>query len=269
MAEAMIPRGMGLEGRSVVVTGGASNIGRAIALALVGEGAVVTILDIDRVQGERTVEAANGLPGEMHLVRCDLCEPAEVDTAFATVIETRGRIDVLVNNVGWSRPAWFGDIGLDEIDVTIRRNLSSTIYATRAAIPAMAKHGGSIISVASDAAFGELKSSVYGAAKGGVVSFMKNMALEYGRNGIRCNVIAPGLVLPPGPESVGEHSLWAVRDGDVISDKGRNDILRSIPLRRLTTPDDVAGAILFLASDRLSAQVTGQVISVSGGSQMP
>jgi NAD(P)-dependent dehydrogenase (short-subunit alcohol dehydrogenase family) len=176
---------------------------------------------------------------------------------------------VLVNNVGWSRPAWFADISVKEMDKAITLNLMSTIHATRAALPLMVERGGSIVSVASDAAFGELKSSVYGAAKGGIISFMKNMALEYGRRGIRCNVVAPGLVLPPGPDDVGEGSLWAIGGSAVIDEKGRADILKTIPLRRLTTPEDIAGSILFLASDRLSAQVTGQVFSVSGGRQMP
>lgn len=263
-------QGLCLEGKSVVVTGGASNIGRAIALAMVDEGADVTILDIDRAQGERTVAAAADLSGSIHLVTCDMCVAGQVDGAFAAVIAKRNHIDVLVNNMGWSRPAWFADISLEEIDFTITRNLSSTIYATRAALPALvANGGGSIVSIASDAAFGELKSSVYGATKGAILSFMKGIALEYGRKKIRCNVVAPGLVLPEDPDAVGEASLWAIGDKAVIDNKGREDILRTIPLRRLTTPDDVAGAVLFLASDRLSAQVTGQVISVSGGRHMP
>ncbi|MGE4324099.1 MAG: SDR family NAD(P)-dependent oxidoreductase [Sphingobium sp.] len=262
-------KGLGLEGKSVVVTGGASNIGRAVALALADEGAAVTIMDIDRAQGERTVAAAAGLPGAMRLVPCDFGVPAEIEAAFEAVGRAYGAIDTLVNNVGWSRPAWFRDVSLAEMDKAIALNLMSTIHATRAALPHMVERGGSIVSVASDAAFGELKSAVYGAAKGGIISFMKNMALEYGRHGIRCNVVAPGLVLPPGPDDVGAGSLWAIGGSTVIDDKGRADILKTIPLRRLTTPDDVAGAILFLASDRLSAQVTGQVFSVSGGRQMP
>lgn len=262
--------GLGLAGTSAVVTGGASNIGRAITLTLAAEGATVSMLDIDREQGERTVADAAGLPGTVRLFPCDMCDAAAVSEAIAAIAADRGRIDTLVNNMGWSKPAWFGDIDLDDMHRAVDRNLMTTVYAARAALPVMvAGGGGSIVSVASDAAFGELKSAVYGAAKGGVISFMKNLALEYGRKNIRCNVVAPGLVLPPGPEDIGEASLWAVGGEQVIDEKGRADILKTIPLRRLTTPDDVAGAILFLASDRLSAQVTGQVISVSGGRQMP
>jgi len=265
-----VTTGLGLAGKSAVVTGGASNIGRAIALALAGEGAMVSILDIDREQGARTIAAASDLLGTVHLVPCDMCDAPAVSDAIAAVAADRGGIDTLVNNMGWSKPAWFADIDLADMQRAVDRNLMSTIYAARAALPIMAaRGGGSIVSVASDAAFGELKSAVYGAAKGGVISFMKNIALEYGRSGVRCNVVAPGLVLPPGPEDIGESSLWAVGGEEVIDAKGRADILKTIPLRRLTTPIDVAGAILFLASDRLSAQVTGQVISVSGGRQMP
>ncbi|WP_420605512.1 SDR family NAD(P)-dependent oxidoreductase [Novosphingopyxis sp.] len=262
--------GLALHAKSVVVTGGASNIGRAIALAFAAEGAWVTIFDIDEAQTATTVFDAANLPGTIVGHACDMCDIEAVERGVANVVAAQSGIDVLVNNMGWSRPAWFADIPIEDIRKAVDRNLYSVIYATRAVLPTMAgAGGGSIVSVASDAAFGELRSAVYGAAKGGVVSFMKNIALEYGRKGVRCNVVAPGLVLPPSAKDVGENSLWAVGGDMVIDDKGRGDIVRSIPLRRLTTPADVAGSVLYLASDRLSAQVTGQVISVSGGSQMP
>lgn len=262
--------GLALAGKSVVVSGGASNIGRAISLAFAAEGARVSIFDIDEAQTAITIRDAADLPGTVIGHICDMCDMAIVERAVSDVVAAQAGIDVLVNNMGWSRPAWFDHIPVEDIRKAVERNLYSVIFATRAVLPVMAKAGGgSIVSVASDAAFGELKSAVYGAAKGGVVSFMKNIALEYGRKGVRCNVVAPGLVLPPSAKDVGENSLWAADGDTVIDEKGRDDILRSTPLRRLTTPADVAGSVLYLASDRLAAQVTGQVISVSGGNQMP
>ena len=262
--------GLDLEGKSVVVTGGASNIGRAIVLAMAAEGARVTLLDIDADQSHRTVQEARALSADVDVIRCDVTDLDAVGKAVADTVELRGGIDVLVNNVGWNRPAWFADVSFEEIDKALRINLLSALYCTRATLPTMAAAGGgSVVAVASDAAFGELRTSVYGAAKAGVVGLMKGLAHEYGRRNVRFNVVAPGLVLPPGPEAVGEHSLWSVGDGEVIDDKGRADILKSIPLRRLSTPDDVAGAVLFFASERLASQITGQVISVSGGKHMP
>ena len=262
--------GLGLAGASAIVTGGASNIGRAITLALAAEGAHVSMLDIDADQARRTAAEADGLTGTVTVVPCDTTEPAQVDAAVTTVVDRSQRIDVLVNNVGWSRPAWFADVTLEEMDKAVRVNLMSTIYCTRAVLSTMRAQGrGAIVSVASDAAFGELRSSVYGAAKGGVISFTKGLAREAGRDGVRLNVVAPGLVLPSGPEASRPDSLWSDGEDEVMDDRGRHDILRSIPLRRLTAPEDVAGSVLYLASHRLAAQVTGQVISVSGGRQMP
>jgi 2-hydroxycyclohexanecarboxyl-CoA dehydrogenase len=264
--------GLGLEGTSIVVTGGASNIGRAIVLAAVAEGARVSIWDVDVDQAERTAAEATALGAEHDpvVVDCDTTVPAQVEAAAAATLAANGGIDVLVNNVGWNRPDWFGGLTENDIDKAIRVNLLSATYATRAVLPAMVEQGGgSVVAVASDAAFGELKTSVYGAAKAGVVALMKALALEYGRHGVRCNVVAPGLVLPPGPEAVGVNSLWAIGGSTVIDERGRSDILASLPLRRLTTPEDVAGSVLFFASERLARQLTGQVVSVSGGRHMP
>lgn len=261
---------LGLGGRPAIVTGGASNIGRAITLAMAREGATVFMIDYDEVQAERTLTAAETLAGEVVFVRGDLTDRADVDRAVARIVTMTPTIEVLVNNVGWSRPAWFGDIPIDEIDKAVDVNLMATIHVTRAVLPLIvAGGGGSVVSVASDAAFGELRSSVYGAAKGGVVAFTKGLAREYGRSAVRLNVVAPGLVVPPSADDVGERSLWAGGEEDVVDERARTDILKSVPLRRLTTPEDVASVVLFFASERMSRQVTGQVVSVSGGRAMP
>ncbi|MGJ9413218.1 SDR family NAD(P)-dependent oxidoreductase [Aeromicrobium sp. CF4.19] len=271
MTEQAAGPGLGLAEASVVVTGGASNIGRAIVLSAAAEGARVTIWDIDVEQAERTADVARRGGGDVSVVRCDATEPDAVDAAVAATVAERGSIDVLVNNVGWNRPAWFASVTAEDMDKAVRVNLMSATYATRAVLPLMegSGRGGSVVSVASDAAFGELRTSVYGAAKAGVVALMKALALEYGRKGIRFNVVAPGLVIPPGPESVGKDSLWAVGEQDVIDETGREHIRAAVPLRRLSTPEDVAGSVLFFASERLSRQLTGQVVSVSGGKHMP
>lgn len=262
--------GLGLAGKTAIVTGGASNLGRAIAFELVREGARVVIVDVDRDQAARTAAEAGTLGGEVHVIGADLTDSARVRTAFSEIAERFETVDVLVNNVGWHHPAWFSDLSDQVIDRTVDLNLMTTIYCTRAVIPLMrANGGGSVVSMASDAAFGEMRASVYGAAKAGVIALSKGLAREFGRDNIRFNVVAAGLVLPPSGAAVGESSLWAGGAAEVMTEAARSDLLKGAPLKRHSTPEDVAAAVLVFASERLSRQLTGQVLSVSGGRHMP
>ena len=137
---------------------------------------------------------------------------------------------------------------------------------THAVLPNMvARKSGNIISISSDAAFGDYKVSDYGAMKAGVLSFTRSIAMEYGRYGIRANMITPGMIIPT-PQEIGEGSLWSVDTG-LGPDQMANIETRSA-LRRRTEAADVAWATLFFASER-SRQLTGQILSVSGGFQMP
>ena len=187
--------------------------------------------------------------------------------AVTSAIATLGALDVLVNNVGWTQSAFFLEHDPERWERTWAMNLRPVLACTHAALGHMRERGaGNVVSIASDAAFGEPRQSDYGAMKAGVVALTKSLAREFGRYGIRLNAVAPGLVPPDDPDALGAHSLWRTAQ---FSDDQLAAIRRATPLGRFTTPRDVAQAVLFFASDVTGRQLTGQVLSVSGGAHMP
>jgi 2-hydroxycyclohexanecarboxyl-CoA dehydrogenase len=186
-------------------------------------------------------------------------------------VERWGGVDVLVNNAGWSVPGFIAsDTDRAKWQRTVEVNFFTAIAATQAALAPMKEQAaGSIVFVASEAAFGQIRQGVYGATKAAVVALARTTAREHGRHGIRSNIVCPGLVIPEGPEAVGAQSLWAVGEDSVFDQKQTDYLLKDTPLRRLTSADDIANAVLWLASDRAARQVTGQLIAVSGGYTMP
>jgi 2-hydroxycyclohexanecarboxyl-CoA dehydrogenase len=257
---------LGFSGKSVVVTGGGSNIGRFIVLAFAAEGARLVIGDIDVEQAEATKALAlKAGASSVQVVKTDV---SKFDDAQA-LMAAAGSIDVLVNNAGWERPAYLSEQTPDYWQKVIAVNLMGTIHCTRAAIDRMMpQRRGAIVCVSSDASFGEKRNTVYGAAKGGVNTFAKAVAKEYGRYGIRCNIVAPGVVPPPSPEHVGRGSLWA-EEGAVFSEAQLETSKKAVPLGKLGRPQDIANAVLFFASETMAGHVSGQVISVSGGYATP
>ncbi len=263
---------LGLAGARVVVTGGASNIGRGIVHEFAAEGARVVISDIDQPQAEKVrAEALEKGAAAAELAIADLTTPGGAEIAVGRAIESWGGIDVLVNNAGWSVPGFVAtDTDRDKWQRTIEINLFSAIAATQATIgPMKEAGGGAIVFIASDAAFGQIRQGVYGASKAAVVALARTTAREHGRHGIRSNVVCPGLVIPDGPDAVGASSLWAVGQDAVFNQKQIEYMLKDTPLRRLTTAEDIGRAVLWFSSPRAARQVTGQLISVSGGYTMP
>lgn len=256
-----------LAGRTVVVTGGASNIGRAISIAFADEGSRVAILDKDEEQTERTVADIRARGGEVMPVIADVTDLGAVERAVRDIGARYGAVDILVNNVGWNgRQEFFLQLGPERWEKSYRLNLFPAFAVTHAVLPQMIeRRDGSIVFIASDAAFGDYRVSDYGAMKAGLLSFTRSIAKEYGRYGVRSNALTPGMILPE-PDHVGAGSLWAIDTG--LGEKERKDIEARTPLRRRTEAIDVAWTTLFLASAR-ARQLTGQLISVSGGFQMP
>ena len=256
-----------LAGRKVIVSGGASHIGRAIAFSFAEEGAVVSILDCDTSQASRTVADIAAVGGKAEAFDADVTDLRSIEQAVGQVEMRFGAIDILVNNVGWNgRQHFFLELDAGRWNRSYRLNLFSVLGMTRRVLPGMVERcSGSIINIASDAAFGDYRVSDYGAMKAGVLSFTRSIAHEYGRYGVRVNAVSPGMVLPERSE-IGEGSLWAEDTGlgptQIINIEART------PLRRRTQAADVASAVVFLASSR-ARQLTGQVLSVSGGFQMP
>ena len=262
---------LGLAEARVVVTGGASNIGRGIVHAFAAEGARIVINDIDAPQAEKVRAEADELgAAEVDVAIADLTKPEGAEAAISAAQTAWGGLDVLVNNAGWSVPGFVAtDTDRDKWQRTIEINLFSAIAATQAAIPAMKEGGGAIVFIASDAAFGQIRQGVYGASKAAMVAFARSTAREHGRHGIRSNVVCPGLVIPDGPEAIGASSLWAVGQDAVFNEKQIDFMLKDTPLRRLTTAEDIGRAVIWFSSPLAARQVTGQLISVSGGYTMP
>lgn len=263
---------LGLRGARVLVTGGASNIGRGIVHGFAAEGARLLICDIDgdqaaKVRGEALERGAAAAEVSVE----DLTRESAGTQVVGQLTQRWGGIDVLVNNAGWSVPGFIAD------DTDRRRwqrlvevNLFSAIGCTQAAIGPMREAGsGSIVFIASDAAFGEIRQGVYGATKASLIALARTVAKEHGRHGIRSNVVCPGLVVPESEDAIGAASLWAAGRETVFDDKQTESVRKSIPLRRLTTAGDVANAIVWVSSQEAARQVTGQVFSVSGGYSMP
>lgn len=258
---------LGLTGRVAIVTGGASNIGRAISQTLAAEGAVVAILDRDEAMAKRTAADITAAGGSAATYAVDLTDVAATAAATNAVESDLGPVAVLVNNVGWNGAAeFFLDLSPERWDQAYRLNMFPTWNATRAALPAMVeRRDGSIVSISSDAGFGEFRMADYGAMKAGVMAFMRTIAKEYGRYGVRANSVCPGLVIPEA-DAIGEMSLWQ-KDIKMGEAQIRN-IEASAPLRTRPAASDIASAVAYLASTQ-ARMLTGQVVSVSGGFNMP
>ncbi|MGQ9573514.1 MAG: SDR family NAD(P)-dependent oxidoreductase, partial [Dehalococcoidia bacterium] len=261
---------LGLAGKTVIVTGGASNIGRAIALGFAREGSNVVIADIDEAQGQKVASQANALgsKGRTIVIRTDVTDYPEVEAMAGQASQEFGRIHVLVNNVGWVVDRLFLEQARDEWEKQVNINLWSVINCVRAVLPSMMDAGyGRIVSIGSEAGrMGEYREAVYSACKAGIIGLSKALAREVGRYGITLNVVCPSLTVPASEEEMSEQSMWKTMLPLFTAD-AQEKAKQRYPLRRLGTAQDTANAVLFLASDAASF-ITGQTLSVSGGYTM-
>lgn len=267
--EGVLNMDMGLKDKSVIVTGGGSNIGRAIVLGFAAENARITIGDIDPEQaGKVAAEAEKRGASAVQVVKTDVTDKAQVDALFASAVDRFGGVDVLVNNVGWDQLMFFTQTTPEFWQKIIQVNYVGVLNCTRAALDVMVpSKGGAIVSISSDASRqGEAREAVYGGVKAAINSFMKSIAKENGRYGVRCNVVCPGVTVPESTDEVGKTSMWANSDS-MFTEEQFEKIAKSLPLRKLGRPSDIAGAVVFLASP-VAGHITGQVLSVSGGYSM-
>ncbi|HVN91386.1 MAG TPA: 3-oxoacyl-ACP reductase family protein [Candidatus Binataceae bacterium] len=247
-----------LKDKVAIVTGAAQGIGRALATRLAEEGAKVAIADIQADAAASTAKEIVAAGDSAIAVKVDVTSLDSATAAVQKVVADFGGIDILVNNAGWDKLEPFIQSTPDTWDKVIAINFRGVIHLCKAVIPQLqARGGGKIVSIASDAGrVGSLGEAVYSGCKAGIIGFSKTLARELARNNINVNVVCPG----PTETAL----LHGVMDNQP---KVLEAMKRGIPMRRLGQPQDLAGAVAFLASSDAD-YVTGQVISVSGGLTM-
>jgi meso-butanediol dehydrogenase/(S,S)-butanediol dehydrogenase/diacetyl reductase len=243
------------DGKVALVTGAASGIGAATLRRLAAEGAAAVCADINDAGGEAVVAEIARAGGRAAFRHCDVGTLAEVEAAVAFAVEHFGGLDIMHNNAVWSGGGWVADLDPEVWQRSLQVMLTGVFYGCRAALPPMLRRGGgSIVNTASIEAFGgEMMASPYSTAKAGVVNFTRNVAIEYGRKGIRANAICPGVVETPLADL-----MFA------FAKRTREEIAALAPLGRLLRPDEIASVVAFLCSDDASA-ITGAAIVIDGG----
>ncbi|MBF0564843.1 MAG: 3-oxoacyl-[acyl-carrier-protein] reductase [Nitrospirae bacterium] len=244
-----------MDGQVALITGSARGIGKAIAFALAKKGANVIISDVNLQEAQKTAAEIEGEGVKTMAVKFDVSNSKDVSEAFASIMETFGRIDVLVNNAGITRDGLLMRMSEEDWDLVLGVNLKSVFLCTKEAVKVMAKQRyGRIVNIASVVAFmGNPGQANYSASKAGIVGLTKTTAKEYAKRGITANAVAPGFIVTAMTNS--------------LADKVREEMMKAIPMGKFGEVEDVANAVVFLASPE-SGYLTGNVIHVNGGMYM-
>lgn len=269
---------LNLQGKTAMVTGGGQGVGRRLCLDFAAEGVTVLVNDLFAERAQKVVGEIEAQGGKAVPMVCDITDFAAIETALAAALQAAGRdhVDILVNNAGVTPerrakggvPPRFLDMPMADWRQVVDLNVYGVMYCCKAVLPGMcAAGGGKIVSIMSEAGrIGEAGLAVYSGAKAAILGFSKAIAQEHGRDRINVNVVALGAVSHEGIANGALHP-----DATPENDERLKKMLRAYPiargLQRLSRPEDVSGAVLYLASDR-AAYVTGQSLGVSGGYAM-
>ena len=249
-----------LAGKTAIITGGSGGIGRGLVLGFAGEGCNVVVATRDAKKGQEVADACADLPGPVSVIATDVTDRAQVDATVAETLSLHGAIDVLVNNAGGLvQRVPVAELTDELFDQVLYLNVRSALMCIAAAVPHMRKSGGgNIINVTSVAARhgGGPGAVLYAGSKGFVSTMTRGLAKELVKDNIRVNAVAPGVIYTPFHE---RYSSPQMLEG----------FKATIPMNRIGTADECAGAFLFLASDQMSGYVTGQILEVNGGQYMP
>lgn len=243
------------KGKVAVITGASRGIGRSIALALAAQGATIVAVDMDQVSTEAVVAELKAAGGKALAVVGNVTVSADVERMIEEAVGAFGRVDILVNNAGITRDGLLMRMKDEDWDAVLSVNLKGAFLCTRAAFKVMSKQRyGRIINIASVVGqMGNAGQANYCASKAGLIGLTKSNAREMAKRSITVNAVAPGFI--------------ATAMTDALSDKVRAELTAQIPLERLGSADDIANAVVFLASEA-AGYVTGHVLSVNGGMYM-
>ena len=246
---------MRLEDKVALITGASSGIGEATAKVFAREGAAVVIADIDETGGRRVVDEIRKADGRAEFQRADIGEPRDIEQMIAFTCERFGRIDILDNNAVSFVTGRIGDLALEDWRKTLDVCLTGYWYAIKCALgPMQEQGGGSIINISSISGLrGDYTLGVYNSVKAAVINLTRTTAIEYARQGIRCNAICPGPILTQVFRMVTDERP-----------RFRARLLEAVPMGRLGEPEEIAKVAVFLASDDAS-YVTGEYIVADGG----
>lgn len=246
---------MEFKGQVAFITGSARGIGKAIAETLARGGADIVVSDVSQVEAEAAASEIAGLGVKTKAIPCDVSKSPDVAKAFEGVMSAFGRLDILVNNAGITRDGLLLRMKEEDWDAVLSVNLKGAFLCTKEAVKVMAKQrSGRIINISSVVAFmGNPGQVNYSASKAGLIGLTKTVAREYASRGITVNAVAPGFI--------------KTAMTDALTDAVKEEMMKSIPLGRFGTIEDVAKAVRFLASPD-AGYITGQVIHVNGGMYM-
>ncbi|MCK5513101.1 MAG: 3-oxoacyl-[acyl-carrier-protein] reductase [Deltaproteobacteria bacterium] len=246
---------MELNNKVAVVTGAAQGIGKVIAMLLAGKGASLVVCDINLDMANETANEIEVAGGKCLALKSDVTSVQDAEKIIKETVEHCGSVDILVNNAGITKDNVLLRMKEDQWDQVMAVNLKGTFNVTKAAIKVMMrKKSGKIINIASiTGLMGNAGQANYSASKAGVIGFTKAVAREYAERGITVNAVAPGFI---------ETAMT-----DAIPEREREELIKQIPIKKLGTPEDVANAVCFLASEEAN-YITGQVIGVNGGLYM-